>query len=221
MHELQGKISMEMTSYFYNKKEEDWIGVFHGSTLNKGNKSIMLTGESGSGKSSLTLILSSNGFSLIADDFSPISNEMKHYKFPGAISVKKGFYSYANKLSKNFIKKEEYVVDKKKGKFKYFSLDIDNTLNSHNCNYIIDVKEDDRKYLKQYYYNEVQKLYDILGYKVEEHDLVKESFLTLFEYADQTKKSKRIDNLVTDYFSSFVYLAIELKSVLYIFVEEN
>ena len=140
MHELQGKISMEMTSYFYNKKENDWIGVFHGSTLSKGNKSIMLTGESGSGKSSLTLILSSNGFSLIADDFSPISNEMKHYKFPGAISVKKGFYNYANKLSKDFIKKKEYLVDKNKGKFKYFSVDIDDSLNSHNCNYIINVK---------------------------------------------------------------------------------
>ena len=140
MHELQGKISMEMTSYFYSKKEEDWIGVFHGSTLNKGNKSIMLTGESGSGKSSLALILSSNGFSLIADDFSPISNEMKHYKFPGAISIKEGFYSYANKLSKDFINKKEYLVDKSKGKFKYFSVDIDNTFNSHDCNYIIDVK---------------------------------------------------------------------------------
>ena len=105
MHELQGKISMEMTSFFYNKKEDDWIGVFHGSTLNKGNKSIMLTGESGSGKSSLTLILSSNGYSLVADDFSPISNEMKHYKFPAAISVKEGFYSYANKPIKRFYKK--------------------------------------------------------------------------------------------------------------------
>ncbi len=140
MHELQGKISMEMTSFFYNKKEVDWIGVFHGSTLNKGNKSIMLTGESGSGKSSLTLILSSNGFSLIADDFSPMSNEMKHYKFPAAISVKEGFYSYANNLSKDFMNKKEYLVDKNKGKFKYFSLDIDNKPNSHNCNYIIDVK---------------------------------------------------------------------------------
>ena len=140
MHELQGKISMEMTSYFYNKIEDDWIGVFHGSTLNKGKRSIMLTGESGSGKSSLTLILSSNGFSLVADDFSPISNNMKHYKFPAAISVKKGFYGYANKLSKDFIEKKEYLVDKNKGKFKYFSLDIDNKSNSHNCNYIIDVK---------------------------------------------------------------------------------
>ena len=140
MHELQGKISMEMTSYFYGKKEDDWIGVFHGSTLNKGDKSIMLTGESGSGKSSLTLILSTNGFSLISDDFSPISKEMKHYKFPGAISIKKGFYTYANKLSKDFIKKKEYLVDKKKGKFKYFNVDIDDTLNSYNCNYIINVK---------------------------------------------------------------------------------
>lgn len=140
MHELQGKISMEMTSYFYNKNEDDWIGVFHGSTLNKGNKSIMLTGESGSGKSSLTLILSSNGFSLVADDFSPISNDMKHYKFPAAISIKEGFYNYANKLSKDFINKKEYLVDKSKGKFKYFSIDIDDTFNSHYCNCIIDVK---------------------------------------------------------------------------------
>ena len=140
MHELQGKISMQMTSYFYNKKEDDWIGVFHGSTLNKGNKSIMLTGRSGSGKSSLTLILSSNGFSLVSDDFSPISNDMKHYKFPAAISIKEGFYRYANKLSKDFINKKEYLVDKSKGKFKYYNIDIDDTFNSHDCNYIIDVK---------------------------------------------------------------------------------
>ncbi len=140
MHELQGKVSMEMMSYFYNKKEHDWIGVFHGSTLHKGNKSIMLTGESGSGKSSLALILSSNGFSLVADDFSPISNNMKHYKFPAAISIKQGFYKYANKLSKDFINKKEYLVDESKGKFKYFTVDIDDKSNSHNCNYIIDVK---------------------------------------------------------------------------------
>ena len=86
MHELQGKVSMEMTSYFHNKKEHDWIGVFHGSTL------------------------------------------------------KEGFYKYANKLSKDFINKKEYLVDKSKGKFKYFTVDIDDKFNSHNCNYIIDVK---------------------------------------------------------------------------------
>ena len=45
MHELQGKISMEMTSFFYNKKEDDWIGVFHGSTLNKGKNQLCLLGN--------------------------------------------------------------------------------------------------------------------------------------------------------------------------------
>ena len=71
MHEFQGKISMELTSFFHNMQESEWTAVFHGSTLSKMNNSLMLTGESGNGKSSLSTILMANNFSLIADDFSP------------------------------------------------------------------------------------------------------------------------------------------------------
>ena len=35
MHEFQGKISMELTSFFHNMQESDWTAVFHGSTLSQ------------------------------------------------------------------------------------------------------------------------------------------------------------------------------------------
>ena len=56
----------------------------------------MLTGDSGSGKSSLSTILMNNNFSLVADDFSPMSISGNHYNFPSAISIKEGFYKSAN-----------------------------------------------------------------------------------------------------------------------------
>ena len=52
-HEFQGKFSMELMCSFYNKTEHDWMGVFHASTISKNNHSIMFTGDSGNGKSTL------------------------------------------------------------------------------------------------------------------------------------------------------------------------
>ena len=72
LHEFQGKFSMELMCSFYNKTEHDWMGVFHASTISKNNRSIMFTGNSGNGKSTLVSILMANGFNVIADDFSPI-----------------------------------------------------------------------------------------------------------------------------------------------------
>ena len=44
---------MELMCSFYNKTEHDWMGVFHASTISKNNHSIMFTGDSGNGKSTL------------------------------------------------------------------------------------------------------------------------------------------------------------------------
>ena len=100
MHEFQGKVSMELTSFFHGMSDSDWTAVFHGSTLFSGNNSLMLTGDSGSGKSSLSAILMANDFALIADDFSPMDDKGIHYNFPSAISIKEGFYCEAKKLYK-------------------------------------------------------------------------------------------------------------------------
>ena len=101
MHEFQGKVSMELTSFFHGMNDSDWTAVFHGSSLCKENIGLMLTGDSGSGKSSLSAILMTDNFALIADDFSPMDDKGIHYNFPSAISIKEGFYSEAKKLYKN------------------------------------------------------------------------------------------------------------------------
>ncbi len=123
MHEFQGKVSMELTSIFHSKDESEWTCVFHGSTLSKKEKSIMLTGDSGSGKSSLSTILMGNSFSLIADDFSPMSISANHYNFPSAISIKQGFYKPASKLFNDFVNLKQYFISEIKGNVKYLPPD--------------------------------------------------------------------------------------------------
>ena len=141
MHEFQGKVSMELTSFFHNKGESEWTCVFHGSTLSKKEKSIMLTGDSGSGKSSLSTILMDNNFSLVADDFSPISINGNHYNFPSSISIKQGFYKTAYKLYNKLENQKEYYINDIKGNVKYLPPDNKNqmVLNTR-CNKVFNVK---------------------------------------------------------------------------------
>ena len=142
MHEFQGKVSMELTSLFHCKDESEWTCVFHGSTLSKKEKSIMLTGDSGSGKSSLSTILMDNNFSLVADDFSPMSISGNHYNFPSAISIKEGFYKSANELYKiNFESLKEYFISEIKGNVKYLPPDNKNKMVlSTRCDKVFNVK---------------------------------------------------------------------------------
>ena len=102
----------------------------------------MLTGDSGSGKSSLSTILMSNNFCLIADDFSPMSISGNHYNFPSAISIKEGFYKSATKLYKiNFESLKEYFVSEIKGNVKYLPPDNKNKMIlKSSCNMVFNVK---------------------------------------------------------------------------------
>ena len=142
MHEFQGKVSMELTSFFHSKDESEWTCVFHGSTLSKKEKTIMLTGDSGSGKSSLSTILMGNSFTLIADDFSPMSISGNHYNFPSAISIKEGFYESATELYKiNFESLKEYFISEIKGNVKYLPPDNKNeTVLNTRCDKVFNVK---------------------------------------------------------------------------------
>ncbi|WP_159022648.1 hypothetical protein [Formosa sp. L2A11] len=85
---------MELICALHHKKEHDWIGLFHASTISNNTESVMLIGTSGSGKSTLTTILTHNGYDLIADDTTPILRaDLNTYYFPGGISVKPGAFS--------------------------------------------------------------------------------------------------------------------------------
>ena len=119
-HEFQGKFSMELICSFYNKTEHDWMGVFHASTISKDNRSIMFTGDSGNGKSTLVSILMDNGFNVIADDFTPILREdFKTYCFPSAISIKEKSYSLMEQIYPGLKNSKQYYISELKGTVKY------------------------------------------------------------------------------------------------------
>ena len=139
LHEFQGKFSMELMCSFYNKTEHDWMGVFHASTISKNNHSIMFTGDSGNGKSTVVSILMANGFNVIADDFSPIlRSDFKTYCFPSAISIKEKSYNLIEQLHPELKSSNEYYINELKGTVKY--LPPISTETSSNCSNVVWVK---------------------------------------------------------------------------------
>ena len=139
MHEFQGKFSMEFLCSSYGKCEHDWMGVFHASTISKNNKSIMFTGDSGNGKSTLVTILMANGYNIIADDFTPIlRSDLKTYCFPTAISIKEKSFEMIASMHPVIIDLKEYYINELKGNVKYLP-PITNKLNA-NCNSVVWVK---------------------------------------------------------------------------------
>jgi hypothetical protein len=139
MHEFQGKFSMEFLCTSYGKCEHDWMGVFHASTISKNNKSIMFTGDSGNGKSTLVTILMANGYNIIADDFTPIlRSDSKTYCFPTAISIKEKSFEMIASMHPVIIDLKEYYINELKGNVKYLP-PITNKLNA-NCNSVVWVK---------------------------------------------------------------------------------
>jgi len=142
MHEFQGKFSMELTSFFYAKVEDDWMGVLHASALEKNNEAIILTGDSGNGKSSLTTILMASGFNFVSDDFTPIlSDDSSIYSFPSAISIKENFFNKVSSIYNDFEKLKSYYINDIKGWVKYLPPKFKD-LGPFNCNKVIHVQYD-------------------------------------------------------------------------------
>ena len=73
----------------HQKKEEEWLGVFHASAISDGKKSMLFLGDSGNGKSTSLALLQANGFTCLADDFVPMdAKNQEVYSFPASISIK-------------------------------------------------------------------------------------------------------------------------------------
>lgn len=88
-HLFQGKFAVILLNLTSNKCDKDWMAVLHASAVYKENKTIVFLGESGSGKSTATTLLTLQGYNLLADDFVPLEATTKQiYSFPAAISVK-------------------------------------------------------------------------------------------------------------------------------------
>ena len=128
MHEFQGKFSMELISSFHEKTENDWMGVFHASTVCKDGSGIIFTGDSGNGKSTLISILMANGFDIIADDFTPIlAEDLCSYSFPSAISVKEKSFEMLYTIFPDLKKTQSHYISDIKGNVKYLTPSIKQT----------------------------------------------------------------------------------------------
>ncbi|WP_435134234.1 hypothetical protein [Formosa sp. A9] len=119
-HKLQGRIYMELINALHNKVNHDWIGVFHASTVSNNRDSVMLIGQSGSGKSTFTTLLTCSGYSLIADDNTPLLNtDFNVYHLPNAISTKEGAFNTLRAYIPNIDELENNHLRAYKGAIKY------------------------------------------------------------------------------------------------------
>ena len=88
---FQGAVFMEILNAFHGMNIDDWMGVLHASAVTDGKSAVIFTAPSGSGKSSIALLMMVNGFRILSDDFVPIAmQEPEIYHFPAGISVKPG-----------------------------------------------------------------------------------------------------------------------------------
>lgn len=142
-HYMQGHFSMEITNFIHEKTISNWLATFHASTVGRENSAIMIVGGSGNGKSTLTSLLTANGFDLLADDFTPFyADDMNLYRFPNGISIKPGAFGILEEYIENFHELPSFFNNNKQISVKYYSPKTNSqTLpNKYKCDKIILVK---------------------------------------------------------------------------------
>ena len=119
-HLLQGQFALQLINALYQKNEVDWIATFHASTVCNDKEAIMIIGDSGNGKSTLSAVLMANGFDVLADDFTPLSAQNSEvFRFPSGISVKEGAFSMIQSMYPDFDKFPLYSSTSKNVNIKY------------------------------------------------------------------------------------------------------
>jgi len=130
---LKGKVFMELLNKAYNKKDNDWMTVLHASAVGNKKDSIIIAGESGDGKSTMTTILMSKGFSVLSDDFVPIDSETQNiFQFPISISIKKEAFDLISKEFPEIMDAEEFYFEKMNKVVRYLNPQIDSDNNKYN-----------------------------------------------------------------------------------------
>ncbi|WP_047550976.1 hypothetical protein [Psychroserpens sp. Hel_I_66] len=140
---LQGRFALELTSVIHNKDSDKWLATFHASTVCNSNEAVMLIGDSGNGKSTLSAILMANGFDLLSDDFTPFYFEdLSVYRYPAAISIKEGAFLPVENNIKGFKSLPTYYNGPKRINIKYVppSKDFKSSIKKLPCNKIVSVK---------------------------------------------------------------------------------
>jgi len=146
-HLLQGKFALELTNEIHNTQLEKWVATFHASTVTNTSEAIMIIGDSGNGKSTLSALLMANGFHLLADDFSPFYENSNIYSYPAAISIKKGAFKVIEPYLKGFNTLKTHTNGPKKVNLKYVPpiIGFNASEKSFPCHKIVAVKFDATK----------------------------------------------------------------------------
>jgi hypothetical protein len=90
-HFVKGMVFLQLLNVAYGKTDRDWMAVIHASAVSNGEKTVVFTASSGSGKSTIAALLKQKGFSVVADDFIPVEGATQQIcQLPAAMSVKEG-----------------------------------------------------------------------------------------------------------------------------------
>ncbi|WP_299127601.1 hypothetical protein [uncultured Winogradskyella sp.] len=136
-HFIQGKFFMHLLCLVHQKKETDWIGTFHGSAISDGHNAILCVGKSGKGKSTLCTLMAQKGFTIVADDVSPILSKDRHiYSNPSATSIKHGAFKALKAYVPNLENLTTTTLNASKGAIKYIPPTITNP-SSYPCKAIV------------------------------------------------------------------------------------
>ena len=135
---LKGKLTSILISNFHNTFENNWSGFLHASVINRLDKSFVVVGSSGSGKTTMCKLLIDRGYYLFSDDIAPLDLNGNFAFFPNALSIKEtGFDSVSKKISNYKV----FDISTFKGATRYlYPKKQKNENNFFKCNTIIKVK---------------------------------------------------------------------------------
>lgn len=139
-HYITGKFLMHLIIEQHQRPESEWIGTLHASTVVRNNQALLLVGQSGQGKSTLSTLLCSAGYRLLADDITPLQAHTLEVGYnPSAVSVKAGAFGIVGAHFPEFQALPEVFLNAFKGKVKYLPL-MPPERSSYPCRHLIQVQ---------------------------------------------------------------------------------
>ncbi len=119
-----GRFFVELLNLIYRKTEDEWMAVFHASSLSDGRKVMLFAGESGSGKTTLSALMVSHGYLLLSDDLVPVDARLRHaFSFPAALSVKSRALDLLSPVFPGLKSADEFFYPETDKKVRYLTTD--------------------------------------------------------------------------------------------------
>lgn len=119
---LQAQFANQLTEFYHSIEKPFWLSAFHGCAVQKNNKTFLLLGDSGAGKSTFSSLLSLYDYRFIADDLVLMDHDFKVYDNPAAVSVKANAWPVIQSHYKDFSAVETSEKTKGQTKMKFLPL---------------------------------------------------------------------------------------------------